>query len=320
VDVSTRRPVRRVLVTGATGFVGGAVVRALADSGRHPVALVRSRQGLGGLHALGATVVTGDMTEPATYRDVVAEVDAVVHAAQTRVTGRVTARALAALARDDEVATSTLVEACRAGGTRLVYTSGCDHGDAWVTEETPLAPAPLSAGHTRQVRRLRQEAARGLDVVVLHLGFVYGPGGTFQRVFYEQARSGRLRTIGRGANYWSVVHVDDAAAAYVAALDYAPAGAEYNVVDDHPLRQRELVDHLTDAVGKRRVGSVPVALAGLVAGRAAALSLATSYRVSNRRARDELGWTPAYPRFTDGLPVTVAAIEARVTPPRRGGR
>lgn len=317
--MTTGRRVRRVLVTGATGFVGGAVVRALADAGREPVALVRPGAATSALRAHGAALVVGDITDPATYVGAVAGVDAVVHAAQVRIGGRVTARRLAAAWRADEVATSALVRACLAAGARLVYTSGClaygDHGDRWITEATPLAPAPISAGHARQVRRLRREAARGLDAVVLHLGLVYGPGGTFERAIYAQARSGRLRTIGPGTNFWSVVHVDDAASAYVAALDRAAPGSEHAIVDDRPLAQRELVDHLTDVLGKRRTGSAPVALAGLVVGRPAARSLAMSYRVSNRAARLALDWEPSLPTFADGLPVTVAAIEARVRCP-----
>ena len=86
--------------------------------------------------------------------------------------------------------------------------------------------------------------------MILSPGFVYGPGGMFKQSFVDTLDKGQLRVIGRGHNYWSSIHVDDLAAAFALALERAPSGATYNVVDDAPLTLRELVDNLTDALGK----------------------------------------------------------------------
>ncbi|MFL6128481.1 MAG: NAD-dependent epimerase/dehydratase family protein [Mycobacteriales bacterium] len=300
-----------VLVTGATGFVGGAVTRALLGTGHQVVALVRDEAAAGPLAAAGARLAVGDLHRPETLRTAVPGVDAVVHTAQLRVR-RAGARALRRIAAADRVATAALAEACLAAGARLVYTSGAmvwgDHGEDWIDERTPMTPSPLGVGKAAVVRRLRALQERGLDSVVLHLGFVYGAGSTFRTAFYQPARRGLLRCIGPGDNYWSPVHVDDVATAFVAALERAPAGAEYAVADDQPLPLRALVDQLTDALGRRRVGSVPPWLVGLVAGAPTAVSLATSYRTSNAKARAELGWTPGHPTFAAGLPAALAAL------------
>jgi nucleoside-diphosphate-sugar epimerase len=306
-----------VFVTGATGFVGAAVVRDLLAAGHRVTALVRSPE-RAALLPTGVRPVLGDMRRPETYRAAAAAAATVVHAAQVRVQGRVTKGRLARLAAANDVMTGELARVCRDAGRRLVYTSGCfgygDRGADWITEDTPLRPSPLGAEHARQVARLRAlRTDDGLDVVVLHLGFVYGPGGTFKSVFYDQARRGRLRCIGAGANYWSLVHVDDAAAAYVAAVERAPAGAEYNVVDDDPPTLRAFVDELTTALGaRRRAGSVPRGLASLVAGAPAVASLTSSYRVDNSRIRTRLGWRPRYPRVSDGLPAVLAELRRPV--------
>jgi nucleoside-diphosphate-sugar epimerase len=243
---------------------------------------------------------------------------AVVHTAQLAVGSRFTASAARRIREADQLMTGALADACLAAGARLVYTSGCfnygDRGAEWITERDPFAPSPLGEGHAAEVETLRRRhRTDGLDVVVVAPGFVYGPGGLFVSAFYDQVRKNRLRVIGRGDNYWSCVHVEDLARAYVAALAVAPSGGEYNVVDDAPLTLRALVDTLTDQLGRPRVGTVPPAVMGLLIGRPLVDSLVTSFRMSNAHAREELGWAPRRPAFADGLPPTLAALAGSTT-------
>lgn len=304
-----------VLVTGATGFVGGAVVRALLAAGQQVHGLVRDPARAGPLAAAGVHLHRADMLDPGSYAPLVAGRTGVVHTAQLAVGSRFTASAARRIRAADHVMTGALADACRAEGARFVYTSGCfnygDRGAGWITEQDPFAPSPLGQGHAAEVETLRRRHRdEDLDVVVVAPGFVYGPGGLFVTAFYDQARRNRLRVIGRGDNYWSCIHVEDLARAYVAALATAPAGAEYNVVDDAPLTLRALVDTLTDSLGRPRVGTVPPALMGLLVGRPLVDSLVTSFRMRNAHARAELGWAPRYPAFADGLPPTLAALGA----------
>jgi nucleoside-diphosphate-sugar epimerase len=141
-------------------------------------------------------------------------------------------------------------------------------------------------------------------------GFACGPGGLFKCSFYDQAQKGWLRVIGSGRSYWSCIHVQDLASAYVAALERAPAGGEYNIVDDTPLPLRALVDASTDAMGKKRVGHIPAWLMALPLGGPLVQSLVTSFRVSAEKARRELGWAPRYPSIHDGLRPILAALSA----------
>ncbi|MFD9304935.1 NAD-dependent epimerase/dehydratase family protein [Streptomyces sp. NPDC060048] len=312
-------PRQRVLVTGATGFVGGAVTRALLAAGREVTALVRdpASAAAADLAAAGARLHSGDMLRPGSYTGLVEHSDAVVHAAQPRVTGRLTASRLAGLRTADRVMTSALAEACARHGSRLLYTGGAyvygDHGSRWIDENTPHAPAPLGVGHAAGAAMLRSLGGRGLDAVTLYAGFVYGPGGNFKTAFLDQVRSGRLRYIGDGRAYWSCVHVEDLAAGYLAALDRAPAGGSYNLVDDEPLRIAQFTARIAFATGVRKVSGVPRPLAALAFGGAVATSLTTSYRVSNRRARTELGWSLAHPTVADGLPAVLGDLAARPT-------
>lgn len=313
-----------VLVTGATGFVGGAVTRALLVADYRVHILVRSPERAAHLIALGARPVRGDMCQPDSYRAVAGSADAVVHAAQLRISGRVTRSKLDRLARANAIVTENLAGACLESGARFLYTSGCytygDHGDQWVTEDMPFAPSPLGTNHAARVGWLRGQGDRGLDYVVLSLGFVYGPGGNFLRVFYEPARRGLLRSIGPGTNFFSGVHVDDAATAYLRALRAAPPGEEYLVADDRPLTMRDWVDQVTTTLGRRRAGTMPPAVAGLVAGQPAVASLISSCRVSAAKAREALGWRPRYPSAADGIPATLSGLLAETDKQTARGR
>ena len=301
-----------VLVTGATGFVGSAVVRALRSDQHEVTGLVRDPTRAAGIAATGAVLHQGDMLATATYVPLVADVDAVVHAAQLAVPGRLTPRRSRQLFAADATMTAALADACVRHGRRLVYTGGCfdwgDHGDELIDERTPLTPSPMGVGHARQAVELqRRHEQDGLDVVRLSPGFVYGPGGLFASAFVDQARAGRLRCIGAGENWWSCVHVDDLAQAYLAAVTRARSGSAYAVVDDEPIRLRELTDLTTDALGRPRTGSIPPVAMSLLLGRTLVASLTTSFRIDGRLLRDELGWTPARPAFRDAVADVVAS-------------
>jgi len=305
----------RVLVTGATGFVGGGIVRALLADGHEVHGLVRDVAAAAWLERDGVVLHAGDMREPASYVPVVGQVDSVVQAAQLSTSGRVTRARAAEVFAAEHTMTTALANACLDQGRRLVYTGGCfdwgDHGEEWITEETALSPSPMGEGHAREARLLQSmHAERGLDVVRLNPGFVYGPGGLLRSAFVDQARKGRLRCIGTGSNWWSCVHVDDLGRAYAAALSGARPGSYYAVADSDPIRLRDLTDVVTDAMKLSRVGSGPAWLVGLFIGRPLVASLVTSFRVDARRISTELGWRPGHPSFRESGPAAVRALAA----------
>ena len=94
----------------------------------------------------------------------------------------------------------------------------------------------------------------------------------------------------------------------MAALEHAPPGGEYNLVDDEPLHLRDLVDQVTGAMGLKPVGTIPPWLMSLIIGRPLVQSLVTSCRVANTEAAEQLGWRPARPTLADGLPDAIARL------------
>ena len=305
----------KVFVAGATGFVGQAVVRALRRREHAVVGLVRDVHKGQALEQLGATLVAGDMLKPASYEGVVPAVDAVIQAAQYGIQGRFTRKKFAQIEQADVLMTRTLARACLAHDKTLLYTSGVlyygDHGEQWITEQTPPHPSPLGEVHTKMVEELLTLAQdQHLRVIILSPGFVYGPGGLFKQSFYDTLQKGQLRIVGKGQNYWSTIHIDDLAAAYALAVESEAYGETYNIVDDQPLRLSDLVNTFTDAMGKKRVGSMAPWLLKFIIGGPLVDSLVTSFRISNEKAKQELGWQPRYSTFKEGLPGVLKALEA----------
>ena len=302
-----------VFVTAGTGFVGNAIVRALLAQGHRVTALVRDTNKAQPIQALGATLLVGDMWQPASYVSQVAAVDVVIHCAQLTMGGRLTKRAIATINQADETMTKALAEACLAHDKALVYTSGYfnygDHGESWITEDTPTNPSPLGVGHQHMVDYLfGLHRQRGLRVAVLTAGFVYGAGGLFKTSFYDTLQKGQLRVFGQGLNFWSPIHVDDLAQAFVRVSEGQYWGENFNIVDDQPVRLRELVGQLTRQANHKPVGRIPPWLIGLLIGAPLVQSLTSSCRVSNEKARRVLGWSPQYASLEAGLPSVLADL------------
>jgi nucleoside-diphosphate-sugar epimerase len=306
----------RVFVTGATGFVGKAIVKALLKREHEVVGLVRDAKKANALEKLGVTLVVGDMLEPASYEHVVPTVDGVIHAAQYPIQGRFTKQKIGQMEQADILMTRTLSQACLQHNKTFVYTSSTltygDHADRWITEQEPLHAPPIAEGHEQLVKELLPlHRDQHLHVIIIAPGWVYGPGGLFKQSFYDTQQKGQLSVFGAGKNYWSPIHVDDLAAAYALAVESEAYGEIYNVVDDQPLSQREIVNLFTDAMGVKRVGSMPPWFLKLLLGGPLVDSLVISFRVKNEKVKQALGWQPRYATFKEGIPVVVKELKMK---------
>ena len=305
----------RVFVTGATGFVGKAIVMALLQRKHEVVGLVRDVRRGKSLEQPGVTLVAGDMLEPASYEKVVPTVDAVVHAAQYPIQGRFTKQKVNQMEQADILMTRTLAQACLQHDKKFVYTSSTltygDHADRWITEQDELHAPPIAEAHEQLVKELLAlHRKQNLRVNIIAPGWVYGPGGLFKQSFYDTQQKGQLSIFGAGKSYWSPVHVDDLAMGYALAVESETYGEVYNVADNQPLQQREIVNLFTDALGVKRVGSMPVWLLKIILGGPLVDSLVISFRIKNDKAKQALGWQPRYSSFKDGIPVVVKELKA----------
>ncbi|HZV75006.1 MAG TPA: NAD(P)-dependent oxidoreductase [Conexibacter sp.] len=296
----------RALVTGASGFLGGFACRELHARGHAVTALVRRP----GSAPPDCEEVRADLAgDPASLTAALAAArpDCALHLAAEIATQRDAAK----LAAVNVAGTARLLEACAAAGSpKVVFASTVVTGDAHgaLLDEDTALPVETAYGRSKQEgeRLLR---ACGLPGVVVRPSHVYGPGGWFAHELVARLRQpGRFAVVGRGENWWDVVHVADVARALCDAAESAPAGATYHVADDAPIRLADFAATIAAALGTGPPRHVPVWLARLAAGRDPVAAVTRSARSSNARIKRELGWSPQYPTAADGVPAAVAAL------------
>jgi 2-alkyl-3-oxoalkanoate reductase len=322
----------RVFVAGASGAIGTRLVPKLIERGHEVIGTARSPGNAERIRALGAEPIALDLLDPGAVRKAVLETEpaAIIHQATALAdlsdfkhfdrsfhqTNRLRTEGTDAL----------LAAASEAGVGKFVAQSNANHryareGGPVKSEEDALDPTPVPA------MRESVEAMRYLD------GVVTGAGGIALRygIFYgdpddgmvEAVRARKFPIVGDGAGVWSFIHVDDAAAATVLALEHDGAGI-YSIVDDEPAPVREWLPELARILRAKPPQRFPRLLARLFAGEAPVVMATESRGASNAKAKRELGWTLRYPSWREGFSAAYAsaALAERRKPDRaaRAGR
>ncbi len=178
------------------------------------------------------------------------------------------------------------------------------------TELDPLDPHPTrpSQQTLAAIRRMESIVDSAVDMagVSLRYGSLYGPGTGFAPGgdVVEMVRRRRMPIVGDGAGIWSFVHVDDAAAATVAAIEGQASGV-YNIVDDDPAPVAKWLPYLAKIIGAKPPRRLPAWLVRPLLGEHG-IALMTSIRgSSNAKARRDLRWEPRYPSWRQGFPATL---------------
>lgn len=230
----------RVFVTGATGFVGSAVVKELITAGHNVLGLARSDAAAEALAAMGADVHRGTLEDVDSLRHGADQADGVIHTAfihdfsKFRENCEIDTRAIAALG-------DTLLGSRRP----LIVTSGT--GLSATEDDMPPADHPVPRVMTEFA--VAAEAERGINVSTLRLPQVHGEGDhAFVPMLIGIAREkGVAAYVGEGLNRWPAVHRFDAASVYRLALEKAAAGARYHAVAEEGIPLRAV----TEIIGRR---------------------------------------------------------------------
>jgi nucleoside-diphosphate-sugar epimerase len=302
----------RVFVAGAAGAIGRRLIPQLRQRGHAITATTRNPDKLDELQGLGAEAVIMDGLDATAVGEAVtrAEPDAIVHQ-MTALAGAPDLRRFDRwFATTNELrtrGTDHLLSAARAAEVpRFVaqsYTGWTNPstGGPVKSETDPLDPHPLKmqTESLAAIRYLEETVtAAPLEGIALRYGNFYGPGASDALV--ELIRKRRFPLVGDGAGVWSWIHLDDAAAATVAALERGTRGL-YNIVDDDPAPASAWLPYLAEAVGAKPPMSVPAWLARPMAGSVAVRWMTEARGSSNAKAERELDWRPAWSSWRDGF-------------------
>jgi nucleoside-diphosphate-sugar epimerase len=280
----------RVFVTGATGYIGSAVVDALQRASHEVVGLVRHQEKARKLSERGVHAAVGTLGNPSMWRQEAAACEAFVHTAfESSAKGpeidRIAVGALLDLARD----------AATRGPALVVYTSG-----VWVLgatpepvdERAPRHPADIVAWRPAQEDLVLGAAGGNLRTAVVRPGIVYGGSRGFVSDMLRDAENGLMRIIGTGENHWPLVYDRDLADLYARIVSAPGAGGLFHANDEGDERVRDIAA----SIAEHRPNSPDIRYVPLTEARGKlgplADALALDQRVRSPRAH-ELGWTPA---------------------------
>lgn len=307
----------RVFVTGASGAIGSRLVPQLIDAGHDVIGAHNAPSSAELLRRSGATPVRLDLLDADAVRTAVLEhePEAILHEATALADVKFGRNMDEITARTNELrtkGTDALLAAARETGVRRFVAQSvagfgryAREGGPVKSEDDPLEPRPPK--HFQQgpaALTYLERAVTDFGGIALRYGVFYGAAndGTV-----EPVRKRQFPIVGGGGGIWSWIHLDDAAAATLLALEH-DGPAIYNIVDDEPAAVREWLPVLAQALGAKPPRRLPTWLVSLLAGEFV-VRLSTEARgASNAKAKRELGWTPRYPTWRTGFEAVYSAI------------
>lgn len=300
-----------IFLTGATGYIGSAVLEAILKGGHQVTAIARDPEKAERLAAKGATPIIAELGLPKYYVAALKSTDAVVHAAFEG-----SPRGVSLEKQALETMLGAQVEASRADGKArtFIYTSG-----VWILgrsakaadEDAPLDPPEHVAWRPAHEDIVISAFSSSLRTAVIRPGIVYGGGRGMVSDLIKDALNGLVRVVGPGKNRWPCVYDHDLGDLYLRILESPMAAGVFHANDEADERVSEIVEAIAGQVPQRPdIRNMPMAEARKKLGTYAD-ALALDQKVRSPKAR-ALGWAPSQPG--------VAASVARLLEEFRGSR
>jgi nucleoside-diphosphate-sugar epimerase len=290
----------KVFIVGATGYIGGSLAAALLRQGHAVSGLARSDHSAAALQKLGIAPVRGTLDDAAALAAAAQAADLTVGAASA----------------DHRGAAEAIVKALSGTGKAYLHTSGSsivgspargELVEAVFDEDTPFTPPPARKARVEIDTMVR--GASGMRGVVIAPSLIYGRGHGLNPHSIQvpwlialARKAGVPRHIGPGENRWANVHIDDLVPLYLLAIGKAPAGAFY-FAENGENSMREMCEAIGRMLGRGdKTQSMSIAEAAAEWGEGAAENtMGSNSRVRAKRARAELGWTPAARSLIDEI-------------------
>lgn len=286
---------KKVLITGITGYIGGTVAQKLLDKNYTVTGLVRNETHTRALNAAGIETVTGSIHDETVLQAAISDADAVIHNADSA---------------DDAYAADSIIRALEGSGKTLIFTSGSaifggkengERNDFVFTEDFPLQPRLEMASRVLINQYILRSAQKNIRSIVIVPTMVYGEGLGLKKDSIQipalisfSKKKGFGTYFGKGENIWSNVHIEDLADLYVLALEQAKAGALY-YAENGASTIKNLAEKISERYSLQPARSVTVQEAVDTFGPAGGyFGFASNSLCSSEKARTELHWRPQH--------------------------
>lgn len=293
-----------ILLIGGTGFLGSHLVRRLIDR-RHEVTII-SRNPYHDMLFDKSRVrfIKGDILQ-ADKIEIRGRVDVLVYTAMIPFKpGRISDKKFKELERITGQYLNNTIELAKRLTCPLILTSGASFdtkGNEIADESWPIARkgmAALGRCYDEMIDIIKRDSS--IPLIEMLPAQIYGNGGMFGKVI-NMAKNGRIVILGGGSNFLPRIHVNDCADAYVLAIEKLPVGKRFIISDNENVRVKDFMLHLAKTFGARKIINIPNPLLRVVTGKHIFNTLTMNTKVSNDLIKRELGWTPNYPSYREGI-------------------
>lgn len=306
----------KVFVSGATGVLGRRVSRRLLAAGHTVVGLSRSDSNREQLESAGVEPRRGDLFDEGSLRSLSEDCGAFLHLATAiPTTARTSVADWSANDRIRRDGTQAMLAAARGAQAELFLCQSLlgiylDRAGTWLDETVPAPRQPGGVLQSAVDMEMMVEEANEQDdlpTAILRFGMFYSADSAQTVAMLAGLSRRRFPLIGDGQVFWNLIHVDDAAAAIVAAVERRQqvVGRVIHISDEEPVQMATLLEFLAAKLGAGPPLSLPLFLARLMLGGHVLDYLLASFRNRNQLAKELLGWQPRYPSYREGYPATI---------------
>lgn len=297
----------RIFVAGATGVLGRRLVARLSSRGHAVFGLSRGPENDAMIRASGGEPRRADLFDVHSLSAAADRADVVVRAATAIPSGvRFRRKDWVENDRIRTEGTRALIEACARVGAKTYVQEGI----VWIAvprdgspfdERSTIVPR-LWFGSAAESERIAHDAGtkHGLATATVRFGAFYSADSMQTRYMGTRLARGKLPILGRGDNFWSSIHLDDAADAMVAVIEAGASGL-WHAVDSRPVTLADFFRTFAEALGAPKPRRAPRWLAALAVGGPTLEFMTLSTRTSSARLHRELGWAPRYPTVVEGF-------------------
>ncbi len=286
---------KKILITGITGYIGGTLAQKLLNKNYTVTGLVRNETHIQALNAAGIETVAGSIHDETVLQTAISDADAVIHNADSA---------------DDAYAADSIIRALEGSGKTFIFTSGSaifggkengEKNDFVFTEDFPLQPRLEMASRVLINQHILRSTRKNIRSIVIVPTMVYGEGLGLKKDSIQlpalislSKKKGFGAYFGKGENIWSNVHIEDLADLYILALEKSKAGSLY-YAENGASTIKNLAEKISDRYSLQPARSVTVQEAVDTFGPAGGyFGFASNSLCSSDKARTELHWKPQH--------------------------